>query len=195
MSTTELQKILTQLNSTKDYSQTTSLLSKAKLQLLKLSALTPSPSIPPATLALARSIFEHGALTSIQGRDADAFVRYVHQLQPFYDLPASLLPAKDSQKSKITGLYLLLLLTKGDYAGFHTELEGLEGRGEGVGGDVFLEWPVRLERWLMEGSYDRVWRAIGSGKVPSVEYGVFSEVCLNPPPCLTCRISVLISIS
>ena len=87
------------------------------------------------------------------------------------------------QKNKITGLYLLLLLTQRDYAGFHTELEGLELRdgNKGVGaveGDKYLGYPIKLERWLMEGSYDLVWKAMASREVPSEEYGVFSEVRL-----------------
>jgi len=84
------------------------------------------------------------------------------------------------EKNKITGLYLLLLLTQGNYSGFHTELEGLELRakeGEKVEEDKYLGYPIKLERWLMEGSYDLVWRAMEGGKLlPSEEYGVFSEV-------------------
>lgn len=79
----------------------------------------------------------------------------------------------------MTGLYLLLLLTKGDYAGFHTVLEGLEIEEAGKGGldrDEFIQYPVKLERWLMEGSYDRVWGATKREGAPSEEYGVFSEV-------------------
>ena len=79
----------------------------------------------------------------------------------------------------MTGLYLLLLLTKGDYAGFHTVLEGLEievaGKG-GLEGDEYIQYPVKLERWLMEGSYDRVWAATKREGAPSEEYGVFSAV-------------------
>ena len=81
----------------------------------------------------------------------------------------------------MTGLYLLLLLTKGDYAGFHTVLEGLEvekggGTGAGLEEDKFIGYPVKLERWLMEGSYDRVWGATKRDGVPGEEFGVFSEV-------------------
>ena len=98
----------------------------------------------------------------------------------------------------------MLLLTKGDYAGFHTVLEGLEmenalkeapshhpsmptGKGDiphrrdSLGravleGDVFLKYPVMLEQWLMEGAYDRVWAAVKKDGVPSEEFAVFSEV-------------------
>jgi hypothetical protein len=46
-----------------------------------------------------------------------------------------------------------------------------------VEGDRYLGYPIRLERWLMEGSYDRVWKAMKKGEVPCEEYGVFSDVC------------------
>lgn len=180
MADRELTDILRKLKSTRDYPTTTQLLSSAKLRLLKLSALTPTANTPAPLLATARDVFETGALASILAKDSSSFTRYVSQLQPFYDLPSSVLSSDKSERAKITGLYLLLLLTKGDYAGFHTELEGLEtGLGVDVEADRFLSYPVKLERWLMEGSYDRVWKAMASREVPSEEYGVFSEVrCL-----------------
>lgn len=181
MAERDLHTVLRDLKSASDYSTSSSLLSRAKLLLLKLQALTPSPSTPQSVLLAARSIFEAGALISIRAKDPDSFTRYVAQLQPFYDLPSSVLPPDNSERAKITGLFLLLLLVKGDYAGFHTELEGLETRDGGdVEDDAFLGYPVRLERWLMEGSYDQVWKAMRSREVPSEEYGVFSEVRSHP---------------
>lgn len=168
----DLNKIVRDLKSKKD----ASLLPKAKIALLKQNALTPSPQTPKATLVAAREIFELGALISIRNKDSEGFTRFVAQLQPFYDLPESTLKA-GTERNKITGLYLLLLLVKGDYAGFHTELEGLETFGVEVEADKYLGYPVKLERWLMEGSYDKVWKAL-DGPVPSEEYAVFSEVCL-----------------
>lgn len=182
MADRELHELLRKLKASKssDYSTTTSLLSRCKLLLLKSHALTPSASTPAPLLLLAREVFETGALQSIRHKDPDAFTRYVHQLTPFYELPSNVLPGDKSERKKITGLYLLLLLTKGDYAGFHTELEGLEMRagvnGADVEGDRYLSYPVKLERWLMEGSYDQVWKAMASREVPSEEYGIFSEV-------------------
>lgn len=55
--------------------------------------------------------------------------------------------------------------------------EGNEGR---VEDDKFLGYPIKLERWLMEGSYDLVWKAMASREVPSEEYGIFSEVRFIP---------------
>ena len=187
MSERDLHSLLQKLKSTHNYAETSTLLSRAKITLLKLHALTPQETTPPTLLLAAREVFEAGALLSIRAKDPDAFTRYVHQLTAFYELPAAAYPsgAGNGEKNKITGLYLLLLLTQGNYAGFHTELDGLELRAgdAGVGaveGDRYLGYPIRLERWLMEGSYDLVWKAMASREVPSEEYGVFSEVFSFP---------------
>ena len=184
----DLRAILEKLSSLPATSpQTATLLTKAKLALLHLKCLLPTPSTTPSLLALARQTLEAGALISIRLQNPDAFTRYYQQLQPFYELPPSSYPhslSKHGQRSKVTGLYLLLLLTKGDYAGFHTLLEGLEveAQGKGLEGDVFLQYPVQLEQWLMEGSYDRVWGATKREGVPSEEFGVFSEVGYSYSP-------------
>ncbi len=164
------------------YDEANKLLSKAKLALLRLHALTPSPVLSTELLAAARETYEQGALFAIRARNPDAFTRYVQQLQPFYELPAARLPPNLPERNKVTGLGLLLLLTQGRYAEFHSELESLANRdGGGTAGDVegdrYLGYPIRLERWLMEGSYDRVWKAMKSSEVPCDEYSVFSEVC------------------
>lgn len=169
-----------------DPASTLSQLSRAKLALLHHNALLPSPAVPPKTLVTARSILETGALLSIRARDPESFVRYYNQLQPFYDYAASSgtsvhhYPAS-KDRSKITGLYLLLLLSQGDYAGFHTVLEGLvvvEGRDAEVEEDEFIRYPVELERCLMEGSYDQVWRKTKGKGVPGEEFALFSDVWL-----------------
>ena len=46
----------------------------------------------------------------------------------------------------------------------------------GLEADRYIGYPVKLERWLMEGSYDRVWGATKKEGVPSEEFAVFSEV-------------------
>ena len=86
---------------------------------------------------------------------------------------------RSQNQSKVTGLYLLLLLSVGDYAGFHTVLEGLETTSgkEEIEKDEFIQYPVRLEQALMEGSYDKVWGETKGERVPSEEFGKFSEVC------------------
>ena len=189
MSFHELQATLHQLQTSPPSNpiDISALLSKAKRQLLQLNALIPTSSTSPQLLHLSRSTLEVGALLSIRLQNPDAFTRYFQQLSPFYELsPSSFSPQDDGQRSKVTGLYLLLLLTKGDYAEFHTVLEGLETevgsiKGKSLETDKYIGYPVKLERWLMEGSYDRVWKAIGREEVPSEEFGVFSEVGQTHP--------------
>lgn len=174
----DLNTIISQLRASNDPSVIFPLLSKAKIALLKANALTPTHTTPPAVLAAARTIFELGALASITNKDPDAFTRYYFQLLPFWDAESTSQSAGQSERAKITGLYLLLLLVKGDYAGFHTELEGLEMRGVSAVEDRFLGYPVKLERWLMEGSYDEVWKSMRGGSVPSREFEVFTEILI-----------------
>jgi 26S proteasome regulatory subunit N12 len=146
------------------------------LGLLKLGALVPTDESKPQHLHLAVLVLELGALTSIRLKDTDAFTRYYQQLQPFYALSVPGRKEKSNQ-SKVTGLYLLLLLSVGDYGGFHTVLEGLEAEGqEQLNRGEFIQYPVRLEQALMEGSYDKVWGETKRERVPSEEFAVFSEV-------------------
>lgn len=183
MAEKELQTVLQQLHQTlksHNYQQSTSLLSKAKIALLNLNALIPQEKSSRKHLQLARETLELGAIISIRLKDTESFTRYFQQLQPFYSLPESTLPKDGSNGSKVTGLYLLLLLSEGDYAGFHTLLETLEVAAAQAGikleDDQFIQYPIRLEQALMEGSYDRVWGETKKERVPSEEYGLFTEV-------------------
>lgn len=186
----DLRSLVSELRTTLDRHQLDSavnLLSRAKRTLLQQNALIPTPSTPPQLLSLAREVLELGALTSIRREDAPSFTRYYQQLQPFYDAERHIeattggVDLSTSQRSKITGLYLLLLLSVGQNTDFHTVLEGLvveaSLKGVSVEDDPFIKYPVELERSLMEGSYDKVWRETKSERVPSEEFGLFSNVC------------------
>jgi hypothetical protein len=183
MAEKELTSVLQQLHQTlksHNYQQSTSLLSKAKIALLNLNALIPQDKSPRKHLQLARETLELGAIISIRLKDTESFTRYFQQLQPFYSLPESTLPKDGSQSSKVTGLYLLLLLSEGDYAGFHTLLETLEVAAAQASAkleaDPFVQYPIRLEQALMEGSYDKVWVETKSERVPGEEFALFTEV-------------------
>jgi len=191
----DLQHLTTQLSQSLSHPtpSTPQLLSKAKLALLQQNALIPTASTPPALLQTTQHILELGALISIRLQDPAAFTRYFQQLQPFYSAADAVAAqnhggkgggqhdAGKNERSKITGLYLLLQLSQGDYAGFHTLLESLEVNGGNAGGkaleeDEFIRYPMQLEQWLMEGSYDRVWTETKSERVPSEEFAIFSDV-------------------
>jgi hypothetical protein len=183
MAEKELQTVLQQLHQSlqsHNYQQSTSLLSKAKIALLNINALIPQEKTSRKHLQLAREALELGAIISIRLKDTVSFTRYFQQLQPFYALPGSTLPKDGGNASKVTGLYLLLLLSEGDYAGFHTLLETLEVAaaqdGHKLEDDQFIQYPIRLEQALMEGSYDRVWGETKKERVPSEEFGLFTEV-------------------
>ncbi|KAF7122390.1 hypothetical protein CNMCM5793_000415 [Aspergillus hiratsukae] len=164
------------------------LLSRAKRTLLLQNALIPTPATPAELIPLAREVLELGALASIRQTDAQGFTRYYQQLQPFYDLERSgtgsaNVDTRSSQRSKITGLYLMLLLSMGDSTSFHTVLEGLVEeaslQGKRVEDDLYIKYPVDLERSLMEGSYDKVWRETNSERVPSEDFALFSNVLVG----------------
>ncbi|PYH41953.1 proteasome regulatory particle lid subunit rpnL [Aspergillus saccharolyticus JOP 1030-1] len=187
---TDLRTLLTELHSSlnaHNLDKATTLLSQAKRTLLLQNALIPTPTSPRDLLPLAREILELGALASIRQTDAPGFTRYYQQLQPFYDLEREgqqqEQTSTSSQRSKITGLYLLLLLSMGDSTSFHTVLEGLVEeaslQGRSVEDDPFIKYPVELERNLMEGSYDKVWRETNSERVPGEDFGLFSSVLVG----------------
>ncbi|PYI19689.1 subtilisin-like protein [Aspergillus violaceofuscus CBS 115571] len=185
MATPDLRTLLTSLHSSlsaHDLEKTTTLLTQAKRTLLQQNALIPTPTTPRDLLPLAREILELGALAAIRQTDAPGFTRYYQQLQPFYDLERDSRESS-SQRSKITGLYLLLLLSMGDSTSFHTVLEGLVEeaslQGRSVEDDPFIKYPVELERNLMEGSYDKVWRETNSERVPGEDFGLFSSVLVG----------------
>lgn len=186
-----LQSLVSELHAALDRKQldaANNLLSRAKRSLLLENALIPTPSTSPQLISLAREVLELGALASIRQTDAPLFTRYYQQLQPFYDLErhastgesVGKVDLRGSQRSKITGLYLLLLLSMGDSTSFHSVLEGLVEEaslnGKSVEDDPFIKYPVELERNLMEGSYDKVWRETKSERVPSEDFGLFSSV-------------------
>ncbi|EFE42122.1 hypothetical protein TRV_03122 [Trichophyton verrucosum HKI 0517] len=195
MADEELRAMIRDLHQTLDQKhvdRTAALLSRAKRALLQLNALIPTSSTPHPLISLAREILELGAITSIRQKDAPSFTRYYQQLQPFYDTERHLQAAfaedaeinlKTSQRSKITGLYLLLLLSMGNNTEFHTVLEGLvveaSLKGHPVETDPYIKYPVELERSLMEGSYDKVWRETKSERVPSEDFGLFSSILVG----------------
>lgn len=52
-------------------------------------------------------------------------------------------------------------------------------KGGRIEDDPFIKYPVDLERNLMEGSYDKVWRETKSERVPSEDFGLFSNVLIG----------------
>lgn len=152
-----------------DLATTGKLLTQSKIALAKAGLLHPSSDQDEADLLAARSVLEIGAFYSLKVRDVPAFQRYESMLGIYYrDFKSTLAPS--TSQPPLLGLSLLSLLASSRIADFHTVLETLD---EKMMDDVYVRWPIDLERWLMEGSYTKVWRA--RERVPREEYGVLLE--------------------
>lgn len=174
------QQFTTAFDSSK-YDAAGQLLPKIKLELARNNIIVPSSAASIPDLAAARQVLETGVFVSIHRRDEAEFARLIAQLRPFYNPDLGLPPSKN--KAKITALYLLLLLSKNEIAEFHTELEAFgSANSEDFGlteTDPYLKYSVLLERWLMEGSYDKVWKAITQqSQVPAPEFAILAETLI-----------------
>ncbi|KAF7301403.1 PCI domain-containing protein [Mycena indigotica] len=151
-----------------DLPKTGKLLTQLKLGLIQAGLLLPQGDLNPSDLSVARDILETGAFWSIRSQDVPSFDRYFSQLQTFYTDYSNLPRSKN--EFAIRGLHLIRLLTQNRIADFHTALESLPADALE---SPFIAHPVNLERWLMEGSYAKVWGA--RAEAPAAEYGYFVD--------------------
>ena len=151
------------------------LLPQMKLLLLNLSFLPTgmAGNLDNRELILARNTLEIGALWSIEKRDTPSFQRYFAQLKCYYFDYASLLP-ESAYKYQILGLNLLSLLAQNRLAEFHTELELLSVEELN---DVYIKHPISLERFVIEGSYHKVF--LSKGNVPAENYNYFIDILIS----------------
>ncbi|TRM68248.1 COP9 signalosome [Schizophyllum amplum] len=148
------------------------LLTQLKLGLIENGLLLPSGDRNLDDLAVARDILEIGAFWSIRTKDVPSFDRYFSQLQTFYTDFGSVLPPS-AREYPIRGLNLIRLLTQNRIADFHATLESLPLRADAIADNPYISHPVNLERWLMEGSYSKVWNA--RAEAPAEEYRYFVD--------------------
>ena len=85
---------------------------------------------------------------------------------------SSILP-RSEREFPIRGLNLIRLLIQNRIADFHTTLESLPLPADELIANPFILHPVNLERWLMEGSYSKVWNA--REEAPAEEYKFFVD--------------------
>jgi len=146
------------------------LLAQLKIGLIEAGLLLPTGDPKSEDLLVARNILEIGAFWSIRTKDVPSFDRYFSQLQTFYTDYSSSLPSS-TREFPIRGLNLIRLLTQNRIADFHTTLESLPA--DVINDNTFIRHPVNLERWLMEGSYSKVWNA--REEAPAEEYKFFVD--------------------
>ncbi|KAI0068932.1 proteasome 26S subunit [Artomyces pyxidatus] len=155
-----------------DLQKTGQLLTQLKIVLIETGLIFPQRDHKPNELVVARDILEIGAFWSIRTKDVPSFDRYFAQLQTFYNDYSSVLPMSE-REYPIRGLNLIRLLIQNRIADFHTTLESLPLPADELAVNPFIKHPVNLERWLMEGSYSKVWKA--REEAPAEEYKFFVD--------------------
>ncbi|CAH0477626.1 unnamed protein product [Peronospora belbahrii] len=124
-------------------------------------ALTTLPALPPCgiesfttqkELEIARHVLESATLLSILREDMTAFERSMVQLKIYYS--SGLQPSP--LHYPILGTRLLQLLVENRMAEFHNELELLPEQSRE---DPNIAFAVKLEQYLMEGTYNKVLEA------------------------------------
>lgn len=121
------------------------------------------------TTDISGGILEIGAFHSLRQQNLKAYWQYNSQLQPFYNNLSTIIPQSPNRPITL-GLHLLALLAEGKLSEFHTLLETLDKE---LLDDVFVRLPVDMDRWLMEGSYLKIYRA--KDRVPREEFQYLLE--------------------
>jgi 26S proteasome regulatory subunit N12 len=160
---------LKQAYTSNDLRRCEELLDKLKAQLVHFPTFldpTASSSTKTQEIALAREVLEHGVLVATKMKDVDLFDQYFAQLRTFYlDLDSCEGVERSERRLMILGLNLLRLLVVQRLAEFHSELDAIPLADHA---NMFVKTPIMLERYLMEGSYNRLLHA--RSQVPSNEF-------------------------
>jgi len=154
------------------------LLEDLKMSLTSVTFLPTSadagPGLNKQALLVARDVMEIGAQHSVAVRDVKAFKRYMAILKTYYMDYAGVLD-ESAKMYELMGLNLICLLSQNLTAEFHTELELLPP--EVIQSkNPYILCPVRLEQFIMEGSYNKVIDL--KENVPSKSYSYFVEILL-----------------
>ncbi|EPY81893.1 26S proteasome non-ATPase regulatory subunit 8 [Camelus ferus] len=126
-------------------------------------------------LILAHDILDMGAHWSIQCKDIPSLECYMAQLKCYYFDYKEQLP-EWAYMHQLLGLNLHFLLSQNRVAEFHTELEHLPAKD--IQTNVYIQHPVSLAQYLMEGSYNRV--LLAEGNIPAESYTLFIDILLGP---------------
>ncbi|KAF5400090.1 Epididymis secretory sperm binding protein Li 91n [Paragonimus heterotremus] len=125
-------------------------------------------------LFIARDTLEIACFLALEQRDIPLFEHYIAQLKCYYYDYKSTLP-ESAVKYELLGLNLLRLLAQNKLADFHTELERLSI--EEITSNLYINHPVSMEQYLMEGNFQRVF--LSKDNVPSRRYDFFIDILLN----------------
>eukprot|EP00093_Oithona_nana_P010666 10666.XXX_583933_583015_1 [CDS] Oithona nana genome sequencing. len=124
-------------------------------------------------LLLIREVYEIGAQHSVAVKEVASFERYMSMLKSMYTDQSTTLP-ESSRMYELLGLNLLCLLSQNRLGDFHTELELLPP--DVLLSNPYIENPVQLEQFIMEGKYNKVIDI--RYNVPADSYKFFIDVLL-----------------
>lgn len=163
-----------------DTASASKLLSQLKIAMISFSSLPGTKTAAdcnPKEILLARETYEYACLLSValcaalpeseRVTDDKGFARHMAQVKTCYSDYASVLPASALQ-FQLQGLNLMFLLANNKIAEFHTELELIPVDSWDT---PFIRFPIKLEQYLMEGSYQKVLSSVGD--VPAPSYNLF----------------------
>lgn len=120
--------------------------------------LNPQAQSPTAQqeIVLVREVLEQAVLLSARTKALDDFDGYFSQLKVYYrDIRNDNVPVS-TNKMLVVGLNLVRLLVGKRIAEFHSVLEQIP-RSDHT--NMYIKFPVQLERFLMEGSYNKLLNA------------------------------------
>lgn len=125
--------------------------------------------------------FKH--FTMILGTSStQSLLRFMTLIIKYYIARSSQLPPSP-REYPLRGLNLIRLLTQNRIADFHTTLESLPIPADSIPTNPYISHPVNLERWLMEGSYSKVWNA--REEAPAEEYRFFVDSLMGTIRCVS----------
>lgn len=183
MALSKLTLELYSLFDSEQYDKCKQLLPPIQVELIKNNLFTPTAAATATAdgindLTISQRIFEIGALLLLLAHDYPNFENFFAQLRPFY-ADSKLHPNReiDTDTTKNILLYLLYLLLQGWTLKFHVELEVLYNLDRyDVDHDRYLQFPIALERHLMEGNYIKIWKLLKlENEVPCKEYTHFID--------------------
>lgn len=147
---------------------------KIKLVTIRFLPAKRNSKVSKQELLFARNVLEIGVLWSVCVKDLVSFERYMALLKCYYYDYKNLL-VESELRYEILGLNLLFLLSQNRTADFHTELELLPT--DVILNNKFVTYPVAVDQYLMEGSYNKIYRT--KLKIPSKYYDFFVDILLD----------------
>ncbi|KAK6461126.1 SAC3/GANP/Nin1/mts3/eIF-3 p25 family-domain-containing protein [Scheffersomyces coipomensis] len=170
-----------------DYTQCQKILPPIRIELIKHNLLVPllndnTNKNKINDLRISQRILEIGVLSSLLSHNYTNFENYFSQLKPFY-LNKKLYHKHElnTDTTKIISLNLLYLLSKGLISKFHIELEIIYNSNQyNIDQDKYLQFPINLERNLMEGNYIKIWKLLNqTTNLPCFEYEHFIDTLIH----------------